>query len=329
MRVIRPSATVGLIATLLFASSVFAAAGSPVSGTLIFENRDFSCDSQCRVTLMLSGVRPVETVVVALGGRFAFTTIPRGSFSLRVEIDGFESYTYPVRDFESSSITIFMPMVAKRSPSSQTGAPVVDVSEFLERYPKKAVSYFEKGSELRKKNKNDEAVKYFQNAVELAPTFYEAHQQLGLTYRAEGRNDDAEREFVTAHELNSTAVEPLLNLIVLYLDENDPARAVTTGELAVKVNRRSAMAFFTFGVALYRTSQLDRAEAALKRALDLAPRMPNIRLMLANVYAKLLRYDNSIEQLNAYITENPRGEQLNEAMTMRDKLAEARPAEQP
>jgi hypothetical protein len=38
--------------------------------------------------------------------------------------------------------------------------------------------------------------------------------------------EDAEREFLKAHELNSTAVEPLLNLTTVYLDENKPDRAV-------------------------------------------------------------------------------------------------------
>src|SRR5262249_58151890 len=162
-----------------------------------------------------------------------------------------------------------------------------DVSEFLDRYPKKAVSYFEKGSQLLKKKKNEEAVKYFQNAVDLAPNFYEAHNQLGLAYKEVGRLDDAEQEFLTAHKLNSSNVDPLLSLTALYLDRNDPGRAITAGEQAVKANSHSAFAFFSLGVALYKAAQLDRAETALRRALDLAPKMGGVRLMLANVYLKL------------------------------------------
>jgi len=82
------------------------------------------------------------------------------------------------------------------------------------------------------------------------------------------RLDDAENEFLIAHELNSTNVDPLLNLTALYLDENEADRAVATGQKAVKANSRSAPAFFSLGVALYKAAQLDNAEAALKRALD-------------------------------------------------------------
>src|SRR6185369_17040079 len=111
-----------------------------------------------------------------------------------------------------------------------------------------------------------------------------------------------------------------LNLTTLYLAENEPDRAVTTGEQAVKTNSSSASAFFSLGIALYRAAQLDRAETAFKRALDLAPKMGNIRLMLANVYLKLRRYDKTLDQLNSYIAENPKGQQTQAAVHMRDQL---------
>jgi superkiller protein 3 len=193
----------------------------------------------------------------------------------------------------------------------------------MQQYPKKAVSDFEKGTELRKKKQDERAIKYFQDAVDLAPNFYEAHNQLGIAYRDTGRKDDAEREFLRAHELNSNAVEPLLNLAALYIDENDAPRAVSVGEQAVKANSHSAPAFFALGVALYKAAQLDRAEDALKKALDLAPKMASVRLALANVYLKLRRYDSTMEQLNAYITENPKGPLTHEAIEMRDQLLQA------
>jgi tetratricopeptide (TPR) repeat protein len=282
------------------------------------------------VTLLAAGVRPVQTVITDLSGHFSFNPVARGGqYSIKVDIDGFESVTQPLDSIDASrDLNIIVTLVRKAGPAS-SGSKVVDISEFRDRYPKKAVSYFEKGSDLLKKKKNDEAVKYFKNAVELAPTFYEAHNQLGIAYRDSGRFADAEREFLTAHELNSTNVEPLLNLTTLYLSENEPDRAVRTGEQAVKANSNSASAFFSLGVALYKAAQLDRAETALKRALDLAPKMGNIRLMLANVYLKLQRYDRTINELDSYIAENPKGEQLKEAQQMREQLTAALSSKRP
>ena len=84
--------------------------------------------------------------------------------------------------------------------------------------------------------------------------------------------EDAEREFLKAHELNSTAVEPLLNLTTVYLDENKPDRAVDTGEQAVKANSKSAPAFFGLGMALYKAALLDRAERASHKPWSSRPR---------------------------------------------------------
>jgi Tfp pilus assembly protein PilF len=322
------------LAVLLFHSPFLAAAaGQAISGRLLFDNFTFECDRQCEVTLLASGVQPVQTVYADLAGNFTFNGVPPGRYTIRVEIDGIEVVNQPVEAFGSGPrINIMIPSFQRPSaPSkgSSAGSSTVDLSEFTGQYPKKAVSYFEKGSELLKKKKHEEAVKYFRGAIDLAPNFYQAHHQLGVAYREAGRLAEAEQEFLVAHGLNSSTVEPLLNLTALYIEGNDTERAVKTGEEAVKVNPRSASAFFNLGFALYKAAQLDRAEVALKRALDLAPKMGNVRLMLANVYLKLRRYDNTLEQLNSYIAENPRGDRLANAVEMRDRLLQARMAERP
>src|SRR5439155_16217492 len=145
-----------------------------------------------------------------------------------------------------------------------------------------------------------------------------------LAYRDDGRKDDAEKEFLKPRDLNRSDAEALINLTGLYIDENQPARAVETGEQAVKANARSAPAFFSLGIALYKFAMLDRAEAALKKALELAPKMFQARLMLANVYLKQQRYDNLMDQLDRYLAENPNGEQRPAVEEMRRSLLQAR-----
>jgi len=110
----------------------------------------------------------------------------------------------------------------------------------------------------------------------------------------------------------------------LYIEENQPEKAVPVAEQAVKANEKSASAFFNLGLALYKISMLDRAEDALKRALQLAPKMFQVRLVLANVYAKLFRFDNVIEQLDSYLAENPNGQHRKEVEEMRQKLLQTR-----
>lgn len=327
MRFLTASILLSILALFLLSNPVQAAErDQTVSGRLIFENGEFACD-RCVVTLLANGVRPIGSTYADISGHFVFSNVPRGQYAVHIEIDGFEDVNQSV-DAEGGESTVLITLVRKR-PANAGPAQVVNVREFTEIYPKKAVSYFEKGTEELNGKKYEAAIKNLKQAIELAPTFYQAHNQLGLAYRDSGRTDDAEKEFVAAHELNSTGVEPLLNLTTLYLDENEPDRAVKTGEEAVKVNSHSAPAFFSLGVALYKVASLDRAEAALKRALELAPRMPNVRLMLANVYLKLHRYDSTLDQLNSYIAENPHGQQLEAVEHMRDELMRAEKVSRP
>jgi tetratricopeptide (TPR) repeat protein len=295
---------------------------------VIFENSNVACE-RCQVILLANGERPVATTYLDLGGHFAFPGVPRGLYSIRIQVEGFEEVNQPVDAGAFSEANIMVTLVPKRRVEQTGRGQVVDISEFTDRYPKKAVSLFEKGKNALDSKKYEEAIKYLRQAVELAPTFYEAHNQLGIAYRDSGRKDDAEREFIAAHELNSNGVAPLLNLSNLYLDENQPDRAVKASEDAVKANSRSASAFFSLGVAAYKAAMLDKAEAALRRALELAPKTANVRLMLANVYVKLHRYDSTLDQLNKYIAENPQGPQIQAVQRMRDDVIKASESEQP
>jgi tetratricopeptide (TPR) repeat protein len=279
------------------------------------------------------GVRPVQTVIAGFGGQFAFQNVPRGDYTIKIDIDGFGTLNYALRDYDAGfSVNIFVPLARQSTGSpgsataSSTGTHVVDITELPQQYPKKAVSFFEKGRKSLKKNKTNEAMQYFESAVQLAPNFYAAHNQLGIAYRTAGRLDDAEREFLRAHEINTKGLEPLVNLTGLYLERNEHEKAVKMGEQAVQADSRSALAFFNLGAALYHVSQLEQAETALKRALDLAPKMGEVRLMLANVYLKMNQYDSTLEQLNMYIAENPKGVKRQEAVQMRDQLMHAKAA---
>jgi tetratricopeptide (TPR) repeat protein len=316
---------------LLFDGSMIQAAvpEQTISGTLLSEHGEVSCD-HCVISLLANGVRPVATTYLDLGGHFAFKAVPQGSYTIHAEIDGFEDVNQPV-DVQSFGLetNLAITLVRKPAVSRTRDGDIVNVSEFTEGYPKKAVEAFKKGVEYRKQKKDEQAIKSFETAIHVAPGFYQAHNELGVVYKQVGRTDDAENEFLRAHELNHTNVEPLLNLSTLYLDENKPERAVNASEEAVRTNSRSAPAFFNLGMALYKAAMLDRAEAALKRALELAPKMAAVRLMLANVYLKLHRYDSLLEQLNTYIAENPHGEQLQAVTQMRDQLLKAKEAAAP
>ena len=324
MRIAKESVAVVLMLLLmLFAVSAIQAAApeqNQLSGRLIFA-RSFPCE-RCPVNLLL-GVQPVATAYVDGAGNFNFGSVQQGTYIIHVELPGYEQVDQQVEvfgNFSTPNTVIMLTPKSEVANHQESDGPVVHVSEFPDRYPKKAVESFKRGLESKRKGKNDQTIKYMEESLQVAPSFYEAHNELGIAYKQAGRIDEAEREFLRAHDLNQTAADPLVNLTSLYVEENKADRAVVTGEKAIKANSSSASAFLNFGVALYKAAMLDRAEAVLKRALELAPKMFQVRLMLANVYLKESRYDPLLEQLNDYLAENPNGEQRKAVEQMREQL---------
>ncbi len=316
-----------LILSVSTGLGVAAAAEISITGRLILDHGEFGPDAA--VVTLVQGAATVATAYTDGGGYFAFRNIRPGAYVIHVDIDGFEEVNQPLDLFERSwGANANITLTRKRQVIRRGESPTVDVSEFRDRYPKKAIEAFKKGIESKKLGKKDETLKNFESAVKLAPDFYEAHNELGIAYKEAGRTDDAENEFLRAHSLNNYNADPLVNLTSLYLDENKPDLAVTTGEEAVKANSRSAPAFFNLGLALYKLARLDKAEVALKKALELAPKMAQVRLMLANVYLKLRHYDSLMDQLDSYLKENPKGEQRQAVEEMRESLLKSKHEQQ-
>ena len=73
------------------------------------------------------------------------------------------------------------------------------------------------------------------------------------------------------------------------------------------------------GVAYHKLGRPDEAEAAVLRAKELSD-SGVIRLLLANIYLKWQRPDQVMEQLDAYLEENPKGEARAQVEQLRAKL---------
>jgi len=299
-----------------------------VSGRLNFSQVGGNCD---HIMIELEAIenQPVESVYVDSNCSFKFTHVPRGTYFVHVDVAGFEEVRQriDVSDAfaDAFNLITMVPAPGRARPGlSADRRAVVDVSELLDQYPKKAVDLYNKGRDLREKGKNDQAIASLQQAVKIAPTFFQAHNSLGLAYKDAGRLDDAEEEFIVAHQINRYSAEPLINLSGLYLDRNEPERAAEASQEAVLTNSRSAPALFNLGLALYRLARLDKAEDAFKKCLEVAPKMFQVHLALANVYLKLRKFDNLLDQLNTYLEENPSAKDREQVERLRNQVMKAR-----
>ena len=244
--------------------------------------------------------------------------------------DGFEPVRQLVEVFGTgggvTNVNVFLERMVggARGPSKAIDAAdpdIIDVTQLKENFPKKAVQNYDKASDEAKKGREANAIKLLEEAVQIAPTFFRAHFDLGLLYQKARRFQEAEREYKRSRELVPKNVQPLINLGSLYIQEAEARQkdgrevfgnlldqALDALEAAVKMNPRSAIAYYYLGSANFKSLFLEEAEAAFRKAEELDPNMSIARLMLGNVYANMNRLDDAVKYIDVYLQENPKTE---------------------
>ena len=313
-----------------------------IRGKVVIANhRD--ADERIEVRLEKSALQVIQTAYTDSAGNFDFRNLAPGSYYVSVSLEGYEPVHQIVEIFNSfgnASITVFLnkPAVEFRERPFGLDAEdpdVVDISQMRDSLPKKAVQDYEKAIDEKQKGRLDSAVKLLEEAIQIAPNFFHAHNNLGIIYQALKRYPDAEKEFKRSRQLNAKTERPLVNLGSLYIEQSNLKKtdeeaagklldqALDALEEAVKLNPRSAPGHFLLGQANYKSDFLEEAERAFKKAHDLDPHLSVARLMLANIYVKLQKWGDVIENLDAYLKENPKAADRASVEEMRARIAKS------
>jgi tetratricopeptide (TPR) repeat protein len=81
---------------------------------------------------------------------------------------------------------------------------------------KEAMAAYNKGTDLLRQNKFEEAEKYFLKAIELDNKFIDAIDHLGLVYRHMKKYEDSEKMYILSIEINPSNTVPYINLAMVY-----------------------------------------------------------------------------------------------------------------
>jgi Flp pilus assembly protein TadD len=276
-------------------------------------------------------------------GNFIFEEVAVGSSSyFSVNVDGFRPVRQRVESnprFRGLLATIVLEPLKEPSDSGESPGPgdrnLVDLSQLLAVIPEEAREKLAMAGNDARDGDYQAAAKHLEEAIGLAPMFYEAQNALGVMYSQLGRDRDAERHFEIATELNPNTAEPLINLGILYLREVEAQpqtassaearqsvleKAIDALERAVERDSLSATAEMYLGSALYMTGANDRAASALNRALFLDEELDDARFTLADVYVRLLDFEAALTQLTTYLAINPDSPRREEVENMRAEL---------
>lgn len=160
----------------------------------------------------------------------------------------------------------------------------------LQGNPRDAQAWYYLGRTKYGKGQFREAIEAFQQCLKLQPRNIKAETNVGLSYEALDRPAEAIQAFESAiaWQVESAAKdpEPFIELGHLYLNQNQPEKAVPYLSQSIAILPRVSKAHEELGKAYSLLSRFPEAQTELEKAIELTPQSPNLHCMLAPVYRK-------------------------------------------
>lgn len=259
---------------------------------------------------------PMDSTYTDSQGQFSFHSLHPNPYEVRIEDEQYQPIRVEadIQPFSlSPTVILDIQLTPKTSPNTATSAPrqngsnpnLMDIREYSKDFPKKAVKEFEKGTEADRNNKKEEAIAHYRKAIEIAPDFYPAHNNLGSDELSQSHLDAAKTEFSKVVQLNQSDASAYFNLANVSMLQGHLPEATNFLDEGFRRQPDSALGKFLLGTLDLRAGKFSEAELALRQAITLDPTMAQPRLQLVNLYLKQGRKPDAIDQLHAFLTAMP------------------------
>jgi Flp pilus assembly protein TadD len=188
--------------------------------------------------------------------------------------------------------------------------------------PKDAKKAFDKGKDLSKKHKWEDAEKEFMRAVDIYPKYAAGWYELGLAYQQQEKIKEAKEAYVESLKADGKFVSPYAQLTRLASFEGKWQDAADYSDKLLKLNPYfSADTYFYNSVAYFNLKKLDVAEERANEALkmDTQHHNPKINQLLAVILERKQDYSGAAENLRSYLKFAP---EAKDADKVKQQLAE-------
>jgi tetratricopeptide (TPR) repeat protein len=188
--------------------------------------------------------------------------------------------------------------------------------------PKDSRKAYEKGLELSKKKKYEEAEAQLRKAVEGYPKYSIAWYELGRSLEAQKKLDDATKAYEESVASDAKFVSPHLQLLQLAVGKRDWAMIADRSDTVLKLNPYNyPNVWFMNAAANYNLKKMDAAERSAREAvkLDAEHRNPRASQLLGMILADRGDYPGALEQMRGYLSFAPNAPDVD---TVRKQVAE-------
>lgn len=161
--------------------------------------------------------------------------------------------------------------------------------------------YYAAAGTLKRRNRPDEAVSYYQKALELDENYTEAHYNLANTYAAIGKLDQAFEHYKKALHLMPESAMIHGNLAFYLVRHGKPEQATRHYEEALRIKPDSPRIAYELGRTYAQLDKSDLAIENLSKALLLKPDYAQAHYYLAQIYRQQGKIDLAKEHFEEAI----------------------------
>lgn len=248
----------------------------------------------------------LDQMVTTDSGEFAFRQLHHAEYILTVTAHGYQPYDLHV-DLSFTSdrgISIYL----NPNPGDPAApSPAGSVSAHEMSMPQNARDLLSSGEKKLYFDKNPQAgLADFQQAVSIAPGFYEVYYQIGMAYLTLGTRDDAEKSFRKSIEVsNDKYGEPVIGLASFLIDTGDLAQSEKMTRHGLELSPNSWFGHYQLGRILFNENKIEDAQKSAEQARSLDPNAAIVYRLLSNIHISQKNYPALIQDLDAYIKLDP------------------------
>ncbi|HEY0005368.1 MAG TPA: tetratricopeptide repeat protein [Pyrinomonadaceae bacterium] len=266
----------------------------------------------------------VDQMAVDSRGKFRFSGLQRGYYTLSIKAPGFNTAQQQVDlqiAFRTYVVVDLTPDKIMTRPGSAGPAGVLYAGVPLE-----AQEEFTRARAELLKEHVKEALPHLEKATRLSPDFFEAQLLLGTTYLQMNRLEEAARTLRRTLEIKPEAAPALFALGEIYRRQKHYMDAEKMLLEGLRLDEESWPGHFTLARIYWENGDTLKAGAQVGRALQLKADFAEAHLLAGNILLRLNQMERALFEYQEYLRLEPKGEFAAQTLELVQKLKQM-PAE--